>query len=112
LAVPTSLLAQQLLIVYRASIVSLNPIAHRIAETGDFSKIFRINYIPMIFVFAIRAVPTFLAVYFGAGIIDQVVSVLPAALIDGLSVASKIIPAVGIAILMMQMLHKNILWVF
>lgn len=112
LAVPTSLLAQQLLIVYRASIVSLNPIAHRIADTGDFSKVIRINYIPMIFVFAVRAVPTFLAVYFGAGIIDDVVAALPTFLIDGLGVASKIIPAVGIGILMMQMIHEHILWVF
>ena len=38
LAVPTSLLAQQLLILYRSGIVALNPIAERMAETGDFKN--------------------------------------------------------------------------
>ncbi|MFA9493966.1 PTS mannose/fructose/sorbose/N-acetylgalactosamine transporter subunit IIC [Streptococcus sp. E17BB] len=111
-AVPASLLAQQLLVLYRSSIVYLNPIAEKIAETGDFSKVYRINYIPMVIAFLIRAVPTFIAVYLGAGIVDQVVAALPKEIMSGLSVAGKIIPAVGIGLLMLMMLKKAELWTF
>ena len=112
LAVPTSLLAQQLLILYRSGIVALNPIAERWAETGDFDKIFRINYIPMVIAFCIRAVPTFLAVYYGADLIAQIVENLPTKVITGLNVAGKIIPAIGIGLLMLMMIKKAELWVF
>lgn len=112
LAVPTSLLAQQLLILYRSGIVYLNPIANKVAETGNFKKVFRIQYIPMILAFLIRAVPTFLAIYFGAGAIDAAVAALPESIMDGLSIAGKIIPAVGIGLLMLMMIKKGELWVF
>lgn len=112
LAVPTSLLAQQLLVLYRSGIVALNPIADKIAETGDFSKVYRIQYIPMVIAFLIRAVPTFLAIYLGAGVIDTIVAALPANIMSGLSVAGKIIPAVGIGLLMQMMIKKADLWTF
>lgn len=112
LAVPTSLLAQQLLVLYRSGIVALNPIAERWAETGDFDKIYKINYIPMAIAFLVRAVPTFLAIYFGADAIEAAVAALPAVVISGLGIAGKIIPAVGIGLLMQMMLKKAELWVF
>ncbi|GGC90134.1 PTS mannose/fructose/sorbose/N-acetylgalactosamine transporter subunit IIC [Enterococcus wangshanyuanii] len=112
LAVPTSLLAQQLLILYRSGIVYLNPIAEKIAETGDFKKVFKINYVPMMIAFLIRAVPTFLAIYFGAGAIDKVVAALPDSIMNGLSVAGSIIPSVGIGLLMLMMIKKGELWTF
>lgn len=112
LAVPTSLLAQQLLILYRSGIVYLNPIAYKIAETGDFNKVFRIQYIPMFLAFLVRAVPTFLAIYFGAGAIDTAVAALPDSVMDGLTNAGAIIPAVGIGLLMIMMIKKGELWVF
>lgn len=112
LAVPTSLLAQQLLVLYRSGIVALNPIANKWAETGDFDKIFKINYIPMVIAFLIRAVPTFLAIYFGAGAIEHIVNSLPAVVISGLGTAGKVIPAVGIGLLMQMMIKKAELWMF
>lgn len=112
LAVPTSLLAQQLLVLYRSGIVALNPIAERWAESGDFDKIYKINYIPMAIAFLVRAVPTFLAVYFGADAIEAAVAALLAVVISGLGIAGKIIPAVGIGLLMQMMLKKAELWVF
>ncbi|MFA9488604.1 MULTISPECIES: PTS mannose/fructose/sorbose/N-acetylgalactosamine transporter subunit IIC [unclassified Mannheimia] len=112
LAVPTSLLAQQLLILYRSGICALNPIAERWAASGDFDKIFRINYIPMIIAFSIRAIPTFLAVYYGADIIAQAVAALPTKVITGLNVAGKIIPVIGIGLLMLMMIKKAELWMF
>lgn len=112
LAVPTSLLAQQLIVLYRSGIVYLNPIARNIADTGDLSKIYRIQYIPMVFAFLIRAVPTFIAVYLGAPAVETAVAALPTVIIDGLTVAGKIIPSVGIALLMMMMLKEATHWAF
>lgn len=112
LAVPTSLLSQQLLVLYKTGIVALNPIVDKWAETGDFKKIFRINYIPMVIAFLIRAVPTFIAVYVGAGVIEDIVAALPAEVMSGLGAAGKIIPAVGIGLLMQMMIKKGELWVF
>ncbi|MDY3705798.1 PTS sugar transporter subunit IIC [Vagococcus lutrae] len=112
LAVPTSLLAQQLLILYRSGIVYLNPIADKIADTGDFSKIFRINYIPMFLAFLVRAIPTFLAIYFGSDAINNVIKLLPKDIMKGLTIAGSIIPAVGIGLLMLMMIKKSELWVF
>lgn len=112
LAVPTSILAQQLLVLYKTGIVALNPVAERIAESGDFKKVFRINYIPMAIAFLIRAVPTFIAIYLGAGVIDTIVAALPANIMGGLSVAGKVIPAVGIGLLMLMMIKKAELWFF
>lgn len=112
LAVPTSILAQQLLVIYKTGIVALNPIAEKAAESGDFSKIFRLNYIPMVIAFLIRAVPTFIAIYLGAGVIDTIVAALPANIIGGLKVAGSVIPSVGIGLLMLMMIKKAELWTF
>lgn len=112
LAVPTSILAQQLLVIYKTGIVALNPIAEKAAESGDFSKIFRLNYIPMVIAFLIRAVPTFIAIYLGAGVIDTIVAALPANIMGGLKVAGFVIPSVGIGLLMLMMIKKAELWTF
>ena len=112
LAVPTSLLAQQLLILCRSGLVAINPVVDKWAETGDFKKIFRINYVASAAHFLVRAVPTFIAIYLGADVIDTIVAALPANVMSGLNVASKLIPAVGIALLMIMMLKKTELWMF
>lgn len=112
LAVPTSILAQQLLVIYKTGIVALNPIAEKAAESVDFSKIFRLNYIPMVIAFLIRAVPTFIAIYLGAGVIDTIVAALPANIMGGLKVAGSVIPSVGIGLLMLMMIKKAELWTF
>lgn len=112
LAVPTSILAQQLLVIYKTGIVALNPIAEKAAESGDFSKIFRLKYIPMVIAFLIRAVPTFIAIYLGAGVIDTIVAALPANIMGGLKVAGSVIPSVGIGLLMLMMIKKAELWTF
>lgn len=112
LAVPTSILAQQLLVIYKTGIIALNPIAEKAAESGDFSKIFRLNYIPMVIAFLIRAVPTFIAIYLGAGVIDTIVAALPANIMGGLKVAGSVIPSVGIGLLMLMMIKKAELWTF
>ncbi|WEV37651.1 PTS sugar transporter subunit IIC [Lactobacillus sp. ESL0677] len=112
LAIPTSLLAQQLLVLYRSAMVAINPYADRIAESGDFSRVSHLQYIPMICLFLVRAIPTFIAIYAGAGAITKIVAALPKPIMTGLTVAGSIIPAVGIGLLMLMMVKKDNLWAF
>lgn len=111
LAVPTSVLCQQLMVLYRSAACVLNPLSYKAAETGDFDALKKIVYLPGICYFLIRAIPCFLAVYFGDTAVQAVVDALPEVVTAGLSVASKIIPAVGIAILL-QMMLKGRMWIF
>lgn len=52
-------------------------------------------------------VPTFIAIYFGTGVVSDLVQQIPAWLTNGLTLASKILPAFGFALLMSTMLSKK-----
>ncbi|SHJ72999.1 PTS system, mannose-specific IIC component [Clostridium amylolyticum] len=110
-AIPVSLLVQQISMLIMTSNISLVHKADKIAETGDFDKIDKLQYMGAIFYFLSRAVPVFIAVYLGAPAVEYVLTIIPAGVMKGLTVASKIIPAVGIAMLLMMMLRKN-MWMF
>lgn len=112
LAIPTSLLAQQLLVLIQAINVSLNAWARRLAENADVKGTFWLIWPPAILTGLVRAVPTFIALYFGAGAIQRAVDALPELVIDGLQTAGAIIPSVGIALLMLAMIKKFELWMF
>lgn len=112
LAVPTSILAQQLIIVVSTAMVALNPYAAKLADNADVKGTNGIIIIPTIVIGLVRAVPTFLAMQFGSGVIEQVVAMLPDVVMSGLSTAGKIIPAVGIAVLMNVMIKDAKMWIF
>ena len=52
-------------------------------------------------------IPTFLAIYFGSDAVTAVVNSMPVVLTDGLKVASGILPAVGMAMLLKMMNFKK-----
>lgn len=112
LAVPTALLAQQLLVLIESVNCSLNSWAARLAENADVKGTVWLIYPPAVLTGLARALPTFIALQFGAGAIQQLVDALPEVVIGGLSVAGKIIPTVGIALLMMAMIKKVEFWLF
>jgi len=112
LAIPTALLAQQLLVLIETVNCSLNSWALRLADNADVKGTFWLIYPPAIMTGLVRAVPTAIALQFGAGAIQQVVDALPELVISGLSVSGKIIPTVGIALLMMSMIKKTEYWLF
>lgn len=112
LAVPTALLAQQLLVLIETINVSLNSWARRLAENGDVKGTNWLILPPALLTGIARAFPTFIALQFGAGAIQYVINSLPEFVIEGLSDAGKIIPAVGIALLMTSMIKKAEMWVF
>ena len=111
IAIPVSLLVQQLDMLCKTISISLVHKADTIAETGDFDKIDKLQYMGAGLIFLSRAFPTFIAVFLGASAIDAIMAFIPVSVMTGLTVASKVIPAVGIAMLLTMMLKKN-MWMF
>ncbi|WEV51622.1 PTS sugar transporter subunit IIC [Lactobacillus sp. ESL0731] len=112
LAVPTSILAQQLLVLIETVNCSLNGWAKRLADNADVKGTYWLTWPSAILYGLACGFPTFLALQFGAGAIQQAINDLPKFIVNGLSTAGSIIPAVGIALLMMTMLKKSELWMF
>lgn len=55
---------------------------------------------PQISTFIIRAVPIFLAIYYGQGLVDSLLASVPQVVTDIISVLGGVLPALGIAMLM------------
>lgn len=111
LALPVSILCQQLLILWRSFACFLNPWAEKSIQNGDYKGLVKVHYFSTPIWFLIRAVPCFLAIYFGSDLIKTILDAIPKNIIDGMGVASKLIPAVGICILLLMLL-KGSMWFF
>ena len=57
--------------------------------------------------FFVFFIPTFLAIQFGSDFVNNVVAAMPPVLTDGLKIASGILPAVGMAMLLKMMNFKK-----
>jgi PTS system mannose-specific IIC component len=110
-ATTVAILVQQLLVMSRVLKQFFEPWADRLANEGDLDGMMKINIVAFIIQFLLRAVPTFLVVYFQAGIVDKILSAVPDNILGGLGTASAILPAVGLSILMTLMM-KGVLWPF
>ena len=85
--------------------------ADHVISDGEFGKIDKLQYLGALSFFLSRAIPVFIAVYFGAPAVQAVLDAIPAQVLTGLQVASKIIPAVGLALLLSMMMKKD-MWIF
>lgn len=110
-AIPVALFVQQLSMIVMTGNVSLVHAADNIVTKGQFGKIDKLQYLGGLFFFLSRAIPVFIAVYLGAPAIEAALAFIPPWILNGLTIASKIIPAVGLAMLLSMMLKKN-MWVF
>lgn len=82
----------------------------RYADEGNLEGIIRVNYLAQIGTFILRAVIPFLVLYFGSGVADQLIAFLQNNvpwLIEFLGVLGAALPAVGIAILLLQITPTN-----
>ena len=110
-AIPVALLVQQLSMVIMTTNVSLVHSADKIVESGKFGGTDKLQYLGGVFFFLSRAIPVFLAVALGAPAVQAVLDSVPKFVLTGLGVASKLIPAVGLAMLLTMMMKKN-MWIF
>lgn len=67
--------------------------------------------LPNIFNLILFAVPVFLAVYFGADVVQSIIDFIPTTIINGINAAGGMIGAVGLALLLASLNFKN-LWAF
>nr|WP_294109692.1 PTS sugar transporter subunit IIC [Providencia sp.] len=111
LAVPVSILCQQLLIIWRSFASFLNVWASKSILDGNYSGLTKVHYFSTPLWFLIRAIPCFIAVYFGSELVNSILNAVPESILTGMGVASKLIPAVGICILLLMLL-KGRMWFF
>ena len=110
-AVPVAMLSQQINMFALTTNISLVHRADKLAESGNFYALDKLHYLGGFIIFLSRAVPVFLAVYFGSAFIEQILAAIPAEILKGFTVASRIIPAVGLAMLLTMMIKKD-MWIF
>lgn len=111
LATTVAVLSQQLLLIVGFVRQFFAPWADRLALTGNFNSLLQIQFAGALLQFMVRAIPTFLVIYLGSGIIDQALAVIPSSVLAGLNTGSRILPAVGLSILM-TIIMKSGMWAF
>jgi D-glucosaminate-specific PTS system IIC component len=103
LAVPVGLLGALLIQLKYIIQGYFARMADRYAEDANTTGIVRCAWLyPFILNFFLRFVPVFIAVYFGAEIIQPVVNSIPAWLSNGLSVAGGLLPALGFGLILLM----------
>lgn len=110
-AIPVAILVQQLAMLVMTLNIGYVNRADKAIDKGDFKAISRLHYLGGLNFFLSRAIPVFVAVYFGAPAIEAALDFVPEFILDGLTIASGIIPAVGIALLLSMMIKKD-MWIF
>lgn len=94
--------------------MSLNSIwvhkAEDYAKEGNTRGIMLMNvFASQIIPFIFLAIPSFLAVYYGSGALEHFLSIVPQQVIDILSLAGKLLPALGLALLFQQLVSKSLI---
>jgi mannose/fructose/N-acetylgalactosamine-specific phosphotransferase system component IIC len=106
-ALPIAMLAQSLGIFARIINATFNHQADIYAEKGDWRGIEKILWSGAALFFIFAFVPVFLGVAFGSEAVAGIVAMIPAKALAGLKVASGLLPALGMAILMRFIYDKN-----
>jgi PTS system mannose-specific IIC component/fructoselysine and glucoselysine-specific PTS system IIC component len=84
-----------------------NPLVERYCAEGDDKKLEKLHVALTFLPDLPKNIILFVALAFGAGIAEQLVSMVPQTFIDGLDYASNLMPAVGIALLLRMMWSKK-----
>lgn len=107
LALPIGLLAQSLIMLAWNINIALMHKADKYIEAGNIKAVERTHLLGLPIFFMVFFIPSFLAIYFGSEYVSELVTRMPALLTDGLKIASGILPAVGMAMLLKMMNFKK-----
>lgn len=108
IAIPVAVLGQLLGIVFRSIIAALTHVADAAIEAGQFKKAYRMHIVAGTILYSLMYfLPIFAAVYIGTDAVQAVVNMIPDWVTAGLNVASKILTAYGLALLLSMMLNKG-----
>lgn len=90
-----------------------NHLADSYAQKNDLKGYWRANAIyPQLTTFIFRFFPTFLAVYFGAQYAESFINSLPPMLMEIMSTLGGVLPAVGIGLLLSQIMKEKLLVIY
>lgn len=110
LAVPMAIMGAFIISFKKTVSAAFIHMADRHAEEGDTAALWRCATLyPFALSFLLLFIPVFLIGYFGAGVADAVLAVIPQFLIHGLEVAGGILPAVGFSMMMLMINKKTYL---
>lgn len=108
IAIPISVLGQMLGILMRTILSNLTHRADTLIEEGKFGQARKIHIVYGTALYSLMYfIPIFLAIYFGTDLVKGIVDSIPGWLTNGLTLASKILPAYGFALLLQTMLTKK-----
>ncbi|UQS82268.1 PTS sugar transporter subunit IIC [Bombilactobacillus folatiphilus] len=108
IALPVAILGQMLAIVVRMFISTFNRWAKTAIDEGKFAKARHYHILWGSLLYAgLYFILVFLSVYLGTDLVKNVVAMIPKWVTDALTLASKILPAFGFALLMQTMLTKK-----
>lgn len=111
IAVPVAVLAANLGTLVRVINLWFAHRADKYAETANFRGI-NLMLLTTTFLFFLSAfIPTFLAMLLGASRINLIINAIPKVILEGLTVAGNLLPAVGFALLL-DMLFSKKMFVF
>ncbi|WP_421196742.1 PTS mannose/fructose/sorbose/N-acetylgalactosamine transporter subunit IIC [Aeromonas enteropelogenes] len=100
IAIPIGLLMVQLDVLARFINTFIQHRAEALIENGEPDKAANMNLLGIIPMSLSRMIPVFLALSLGSVFVNDVVSYIPDAIMNGLKVAGGMLPALGIAILL------------
>lgn len=107
IAVPFAVAVQAAITLIFTAFSFLMHKADEYAETANTKGIDNVNYLGIILLFIFYFTIAFLPIFFGADKAAVVVQSIPTWIIDGLSVAGGVMPAIGFAMLLKIMLKKE-----
>ncbi len=90
-----------------------NSLSDKAAEAGNTRKLYFTHAIyPQVTTFLMRFVPTTVTVYLGARYMEGLINATPQTVIDIMTIVGGILPAVGIAILLKQLVKKSTMFIY
>lgn len=107
--VPVGMLGIQLDVLAKILNTYVSHAAQKALNNGQFRKMNAIMWLGPVIFGLTTAVPTALVVFFGNGLVKNVLSVVPDWVTNGLSIAGSMLPVVGIAMLLQVMPAKKYL---
>lgn len=112
IAVPVAVLAQSLGVLVRVVNLYFSHKADKYAQHADFKGVALMLWIPTTLFFFSTFIPTFLAMILGASRINEIVNAIPKVILNGLTVAGNLLPAVGFALLLDMLFSKKMMVFF
>lgn len=107
IGIPVSMLMVQFDVIAKVANASLVKRSETYCEAGEFGKMTSILLLGPVIMWMTAAIPTAIAVFAGPTVVDAILAAMPVWFSLGLRVAAKMLPVVGISLLLNYMPSKK-----